>query len=175
MTSFGRRLLSAFGSPPAPPLEGREIAYRGGVVTFAIPRGWHEEYEPEGGGTFHDGRPDSGTLRLNLLTMERTSDVRPERLEGLIRSACKSMDCAIEPLAGGNLLGRVTRVGHEGGRRLTMHWWYVANAVDARHARLATFSYAVLAEQAKAGATVRDVAFIDASVCAIQFAPQLGE
>ncbi|MBK8594774.1 MAG: hypothetical protein IPN83_04160 [Holophagales bacterium] len=39
----------------------KSITYRGGLVTFRIPRHWVEEYEEDGGGTFYEDRPDSGT------------------------------------------------------------------------------------------------------------------
>jgi hypothetical protein len=44
----------------------KRIAYRGGIVSFVIPDVWLEEYEGEGGATFYEDKPGSGTLRLNV-------------------------------------------------------------------------------------------------------------
>jgi hypothetical protein len=54
----------------AEPPKMKPIVYRGGIITFRVPATWKEEYEAEGGGTFYDDRPDSGTLRLNVLTFK---------------------------------------------------------------------------------------------------------
>lgn len=48
----------------------KTIYYRGGVVTFRIPARWQEGYEEAGGGTFYKAGDDTGTLRLNVLTLE---------------------------------------------------------------------------------------------------------
>jgi hypothetical protein len=69
-----RRFLSivlpvALVGAAAPP-KMKTIAYRGGVITFRVPSTWKEEYQPEGGGTFYDPRPGSGTLRLNFMTLK---------------------------------------------------------------------------------------------------------
>lgn len=50
--------------------ETSQIRYRGGLFDFAIPKCWHEEYEPEAGGTFHELGDDTGTLRLNVITAQ---------------------------------------------------------------------------------------------------------
>ena len=47
----------------------KTINYRGGLVSFEIPSDWKEEYEAEGGGAFFLDKPDSGTLRLNVLSL----------------------------------------------------------------------------------------------------------
>lgn len=48
----------------------KKINYRGGLVTFDIPNGWLEEYDPNGGGAFYEDNPESGTLRLNVMTLK---------------------------------------------------------------------------------------------------------
>ncbi len=53
------------------PIQFKTINYRGGLVRFRIPTDWIEEYEPEGGGMFYADGPDTGTLRLNVLTSVR--------------------------------------------------------------------------------------------------------
>lgn len=59
----------------------KHIKYRGGIAEFQIPSHWREEYEPGGGGTFYEDSPDSGTLRLNVLSLSSkdTSQSRCQR------------------------------------------------------------------------------------------------
>ena len=57
----------------------KTISYRGGVVTFQIPSTWIEEYEEQGGGTFYEDSPDSGTLRLNVMTFKTPQSSDQER------------------------------------------------------------------------------------------------
>jgi hypothetical protein len=47
----------------------KTIAYRGGIVTFRIPTHWREEYSDTDGGMLYEEHPDSGTLRLTIITM----------------------------------------------------------------------------------------------------------
>ena len=48
----------------------KKINYRGGLISFEIPENWVEEFEETGGGTFYEDTPTSGTLRVNVLTIE---------------------------------------------------------------------------------------------------------
>ena len=48
----------------------KKINYRGGLISFEIPENWVEEFEEPGGGTFYEDTPTSGTLRVNVLTIE---------------------------------------------------------------------------------------------------------
>ena len=50
----------------------KTIKYRGGLITFDIPQNWIEEYEKDGGGTFYEDNPSSGTLRVNVLTVDNS-------------------------------------------------------------------------------------------------------
>ncbi len=47
----------------------KKITYRGGLISFQIPKDWIEEYEENGGGTFYEDSQESGTLRINVLTV----------------------------------------------------------------------------------------------------------
>jgi hypothetical protein len=43
-------------------MQMKRIEYRGGIASFELPSHWREEHAVEGGATFYDERPDSGTL-----------------------------------------------------------------------------------------------------------------
>jgi len=47
----------------------KTINYQGGLVSFKIPENWVEHLEENGGGTFYEDTPNSGTLRVNVLTL----------------------------------------------------------------------------------------------------------
>src|ERR1035438_6693902 len=67
--------LKRFTSSPDEPAM-KTIVYRGGVVTFRIPAHWREEYSDFEGGTFYEDRPDSGTLRLKIITMSTPKELQ---------------------------------------------------------------------------------------------------
>ena len=60
--------------------ESKQIVYRGGIVAFKIPASWREEYAPDGGATFYEEGPDTGTLRLNVLSFEKKKDTASKDL-----------------------------------------------------------------------------------------------
>jgi hypothetical protein len=75
MNFLKKIFLSGDSDPKEPPVM-KTISYRGGVVTFRIPESWNEEYSDTDGGTFYEDKPDSGTLRLKLITAESPSEIR---------------------------------------------------------------------------------------------------
>src|SRR5262245_36734912 len=117
------------------------IKYRGGIAEFAIPSHWHEEYEPEGGGTFYDDSPDSGTLRLNVLTCE-SKDTPEEQM-----AATAFRDGTITTTTGGFPLRRKEKVVEEDSESLHVVSWEVAIPVPPKSLRLALFSYTILEKQ----------------------------
>ena len=58
----------------------KNICYRGGIACFEIPASWKEEYEPSGGATFYEDLPDSGTLRLNALSVSSNGKETGEQM-----------------------------------------------------------------------------------------------
>src|SRR5262245_15281126 len=100
----------------------KTISYRGGIVSFRIPSNWREEYEPEEGGTFYDDDPDSGTLRVNVITakapMPITERSAPDILAGLVRTSAKP------ELVGNNYaLVRYEQRAEEQGHPLHITYW----------------------------------------------------
>jgi hypothetical protein len=147
----------------------KTIDYRGGVVRFAIPASWLEEYEPQGGGTFYRDHPDSGTLRLNVLTFEGKG--LPDK-EALLRAAGQSG--TPEWLPTGNAFVSYRTSASENGETLAVFHWHLANAVAPRHLRLALFSYTVLADQADSAAVKQEVQLLTEQVRNATFSADLG-
>ena len=157
----------------------KAIAYRGGVVTFRIPAHWREEYSDLEGGTFYEDRPDSGTLRLKVITV-----VAPKQLQ-----SCSAMDVlhvvvhemkskGVEGTTSGrndgNAIFKYELMNSEEGVRHTICNWIVANPLPSNRARIATFSYTMLANQKNRSQVQRDLEMLDAEIKAASFSERLG-
>jgi len=124
----------------------KQVSYRGGLVTFRIPRHWVEEYEEGGGATFYEDRPDSGTLRLNVLTFSSTTEQpAPTPMAVLQRLSGEGREY-VQALPDGGALLHGVKVGAEEGRTLHTHYWHIAQCVPPHDCRLAIFTYTVDAD-----------------------------
>jgi len=155
------------------------IVYRGGVVTFRIPADWREEYSDIEGGSFYEDRPDSGTLRLKVITMttpnqpQSTSamDVLQIVVGGLNKRGWQGTTRGRKD---GNALLKYEEATIEQGMRLTIFCWVIANPIPPRHARVVTFSYAILAEQRNRIQVQHDLEMLETEIEAAMFSPELG-
>ena len=155
-------------------MDFKTITYRGGLVTFRIPAHWREEYEPEGGGTFYDDNPDSGTLRLNVITakapMPITTQSAPDILAGLVQASASA-----ELLANNCALVRYEQRAEEQGHPLSITYWSVAQALPPNHARIATFSYTMRTHQRNDAQFQEELDMLDREIRAVCFAPMLAD
>jgi len=153
----------------------KEIKYRGGLVTFSIPKHWVETYEPDGGGMFYEDAPGTGTLRLNVITAKSpkplSSDAAYQELAAMKAINPKS----VERLANGNALATEIRHATEQGQGITLFWWYVSNPVLPDHIRMANFSYTVLTNQESSKETQGEVQLLTESIKKAAFHPILGQ
>lgn len=148
--------------------ELKMISYRGGLVFFALPAIWREEYQPEGGGTFYDDRPDSGTLRLNVLSFS-SKDVPAKQM-----AATAFPNGSFELLQDGIPLRKTVVALEEGEHKLRLHSWEVAVPVPPNSLRIAAFRHTVLAEKEQDPQIVQELEFIDRSVRAATFSQESG-
>jgi hypothetical protein len=152
----------------------KTIEYRGGIVTFRIPFDWNEEYEPEGGGTFYEDTPDSGTLRLNVVTAKSpipiTSQSGPDILAGLVQTSATA-----EVLANNCALVRYEQRTEDQGHPLIITFWSVAQPLPPNHARVATFSYAMRAHQRNDPQFQAELEMLDREIRGVTFAPKLAD
>lgn len=136
----------------------KTISYRGGIVTFSVPKAWKEEYEPVGGGTFYDNRPDSGTLRLNVLSFDSQETPAPQM-------ALKAFPEGSFEILGSGLPFRQSMVQvTENQELLHIHKWDIAVPVQPRSLRLVLFSYTILASQETEAKTKAELALINESI-----------
>lgn len=172
--AFLKRFFSSTDQPAM-----KTIVYRGGVVKFRIPAQWREEYSDIEGGTFYEYRPGSGTLRLTILTLtaprELQSDSAIDVLQSFVRAMkSEGVEGTTQVLKVGNAVFKYEQAGSERGVNLEIFYWIVANPLPPRRARVATFSYTILARQRNQSRVRRDLEMIEAEIEAAVFSPEPG-
>ncbi len=165
---------SASESSPGEDSALKTVSYGGGIVTFRIPVHWFEEHAPEGGGTFYDDAPNSGTLRLDVITARAPFPVSLTSAPDVLSSLGLAVN-PVEKLPNGCALVRRTESPVDRGNRLFITYWSVAHVLPPYHARVATFSYTLLEEQRDEAVFRRELELLDREVRASVFSPELGE
>lgn len=144
------------------------ISYRGGLVIFALPISWREEYEPNGGGSFYEDRPESGTLRLNVLNFS-SKDVPAQKM-----AETAFPEGSFELLEDGFPLRRTVVDGEEEGHKLHLHTWEIAVPVAPYSLRIVVFKHTVLAGQENDPAIAQELEFINSSIHAGSYSQEQG-
>jgi hypothetical protein len=149
------------------PAASKRVVYRRGVATFDLPESWIEEYEAEGGGTFYENRPDSGTLRLNVLGFDSENKPASEMATSALKGAtARSAD--------GFPLHYEVRSAEEAGEQLEIHGWQVAIPVLPHTVRVAIFSYTILSGQQRDPRIAEELAMLDATIRKARFSTERG-
>jgi len=155
------------------PSNWKTISYRGGVIEFRIPATWVEEYEDDAGGAFYEPTVDWATLRLNVLTLRTPSAVTSDTPIDLLRPRAEERGAELEELPSGNALSSYEVLAEEDGVGIVLRYWEIANAVPPNHARLAVFSFAMLASNRELASD--DLRWLDEEIRASRFSVELGE
>jgi hypothetical protein len=113
---------------------------------------------------------DSGTLRLNVLTFEAREEVTSESIAETFRSSPRG-ETVILP--NGNAIQRYAKTVVEGGEELLIYYWEVGNPVPPRGARIAVFSYTILATQATDEKIIAELNMLGKEVETAKFASTL--
>lgn len=138
-------------------VEMKQVTYRGGIITFTIPEHWLEQYEPDGGGIFYEDTPNTGTLRLNVITLESPKPILADDAF-LNLSKLKNVEVGtIQRLENGNALATSVQHANEEGQAITLYWWYIANLTPPNHMQLANFSYTVLTAQENDPQVIKEI------------------
>jgi hypothetical protein len=147
----------------------KNICYRGGIARFDIPASWKEEYEPSGGATFYEDRPDSGTLRLNVLSFScNGKETGDQMVASLIAKS------GYTALHDGLAIKQYVKSAEEDGEALLIHHWEVAVPVEGCNARLAIFSFTILASQVKDKQVRQEVELLGRCIQDGEFAREQG-
>jgi hypothetical protein len=150
----------------------RFISYRGGVVTFALPALWHEEYEPEGGGAFYPNRSDSGTLRLNVITLAPPHPGQaPLKPAALLARTATQHGTQPHALPSGNALLRFTTHAEEEGTPVTLHFWHLAGHSPPAPPRVAIFVFTVASALESSPLIQAELSFLERWLPEASFSP----
>ena len=141
------------------------VSIFGDKLSFLVPHDWVEKLD-EDHYLYSDPETDSGWLRVTLLTLRTVDDEPPtERLKQLFESKenvtvegqTKNVVCACE------------KDTEEGGERIHLYYWKVANVVPPDLIREAVFSYTVLRERTNEEETIQVVKTIGQLVSQAEF------
>jgi hypothetical protein len=155
-------------SSVSPKYATKAITYRGGIVAFAIPANWREEYESDGGATFFEDGPDSGTLRLNVISAS-SKDISAQQM-----AATAFPPGSFEVLPSGFPLRKAMNEAEEQGHKLRLYSWEIAVPVPPHLLRIITFRHTILAGQEKNPAIANELEFIDHSIRSATFSQAAG-
>ena len=150
----------------------QEISHQG-VLRFRVPSGWSAQLRDGGGAVYWDPSGNSGVLRLDLLTFNRSGAVTEDSALEVV-SHPEKPDSRIGRLENGNALAEYEESTKEDGEALHMWFWELASVVPPRHLRLAIFSYTVIAREAALPRTLRTVALLRSEIAAATFAAEPG-
>jgi hypothetical protein len=174
-----RRLLSVLipvalvGAAEPPKM--KSIVYRGGIITFRVPATWKEEYEAEGGGTFYDDRPDSGTLRLNVLTFKAPEGkLAVDGYAHFAATPLKEGERLIRT-AHGDGLKLSKKSTEEKGTKIDLYSWQLAHCAPPEKFYIASFTWTILSTQSSDPKFQQEVAFLTDEISRAQFHSDLGK
>jgi hypothetical protein len=168
-------LFSPILSAHADDVKLKKFSYGGGVVEFSIPANWKAEFDSERGGIFYDDSPDSGTLRLNVITVKSLTPINDKSAPDVLRVLRQAQSHQIESLTNGNAVLHYSEPSTESGHKLHVVFWIVANPMPPDHARVATFTYTLLEGQQEQQRFKNELALIDSQIRQATFSKELGE
>jgi hypothetical protein len=157
----------------------KSLVYRNGVVRFRIPLHWREEYSDIDGGTFYEDGPDSGALRMKIITLSTDEILHSGSARDILKVVegglkDEGVQGTVKDRKDGNALFKYEEAGRERGTRLTIFYWVVANPLPPHHARIITFSYTVLAKRRDDIATQRELEMLEEEIESATFSTELG-
>lgn len=152
----------------------KTIKYRGGIVNFDIPSDWVEEYEQDGGGTFYEDIPTSGTFRINVLTMKSPTPVKKTEVSKVL-SSIGSNNSEIISLPNGNAYKFYLERSVDAEEKITIYYWILAQIIEPEHARIANFSYTILSNQEESSTIKNELQFLTDQIENAVFYPKLAD
>ena len=153
----------------------KNINYRGGIVRFRVPSSWVEEYEPEGGGTFYEDAPDTGTLRINVMGFEqRASEASTIETAHAMLARLHGSD-NVEQLPGGVAVARSNKRTVEGDEELLIYTWQVGVRVLPAYFRLVVFTFTILSGHEYTPAIQQELQLIDKLITEAEYPAVRGE
>jgi hypothetical protein len=145
-------------------LSMKSINYRGGIARFNLPSSWAEEYDQEGGAAFYEDKPDSGTLRINVMNIEKPpGKVGPaDTIDNVIGQI--SGTGSVHRLPSGVVIAQTNRLENEDGNELSIENWYLGVTIASNHFRIIIFTYTILAAQKSDANVQQEIAMLNRSI-----------
>lgn len=153
----------------------KQVIYRGGIVTFTIPEHWLEQYEPDGGGMFYEDAPNTGTLRLNVITLESAKPLLPNDAYDNLSTMKNIKAGSVQKMESGNAFATSVQHSTEQGQAITLYWWHIANPIPPNHMRIANFSYTVLTSQENDPLIKNEIQMLTESIKNAKFHSTIGQ
>jgi len=150
----------------------KTVNYGDGVVEFRVPASWKEEHTDDGS-TFYEDKRDSGTFRLHLITATAPAGSMPTSAADVLKTIGQAHGRA-ELLPNGNALARSEKSTVDRGYEIKIFYWFVANLVSPQNARIATFSYTILAKLERNPHVLAEVQMLDREIRVAEFATETG-
>ena len=140
------------------------INYRGGIARFNLPSSWIEEYDEQGGAAFYEDKPDSGTLRIDVMNIEKPpGEVGPaDAIDNVIQEI--SGADSVHRLPSGIIIAQSNHLDDEDGNEVSIDTWYIGVAIAPNHFRIIIFTYTILAAQKSDPNIQQDVAMLNRSI-----------
>lgn len=151
----------------------KTITYRGGLMYFRIPAHWKEEYEEQGGGTFYEDAPDSGTLRLNVLTFTAPVGQLPASGHEYFTKQPISAGERIVQTHAGDGMKMYVKPTEENGEKLDIYRWEIAHCVQPQTFHMAIFTWTILSGQRSLPKFQREIQALSNELSQAYFHPEL--
>jgi len=113
------------------------INYKDGIVSFRLPEDWKEEYYKDNEAAFYRDDPDSGTLKINLISL-----LQDDTTEGYTLTSESGMH-----VEEGFPLKEDIKYTEEDGDNRLVYSWKVTVPVNDTNRRVILFSYTILVQQ----------------------------
>ncbi len=142
------------------------IRYNGGIVSFKLPADWKEEYYDEGGAAFYRDAPDSGTLRVSVISFQLKEDAE--------RSTTLASESGLYVEEGFPLKEEI-KYSNENNEDILLYFWEVLVPVeDGSSRRIILFSYTILASQENDPLIMQEVNFVRNTILTAHYSQEKG-
>lgn len=135
------------------------VTYRG-ILSFEIPRDWIEEYDDNDGGTFYEDSPNSGTLRLKLISIKIPESSKTVNTVDILNDLTLNKGSKTILLPNNNAYKMIYEEATDNGLDITIYCWSLVQSIQFNKTRLANFSYTVLSEELDSECARQEIDFI---------------
>ncbi|MBC2844628.1 hypothetical protein [Winogradskyella flava] len=122
------------------------INYRG-IISFELPEDWIEEYDDNNGGAFYEDLPNSGTLRVRLISIKVPQSSNNIYATDVLNDFSSNKESKAILLTNKNAYNMFYEQVKENEIDITVYYWSLVQSIQYNKTRLANFSYTILTEE----------------------------